>query len=1006
MPLSSDRLREIVSELASRPQHEKVRALVYELLVNGLGASSTELDFERQVPEVHGRIDALLGRTVFEFKSDLRREQRDAEGKLPDYLAQREAETGLHFIGIATDGAVFIPYELRSGKLCAFEVFNTTVDRPREVLAWLSSVVAVNAELEPSPEIVQRELGRLSLAWNIAKQELAIIWNEVVKNPDVHVKRQLWAQLIRRVYGATINEDSLFFQHTYLTIIAKTMAAKVLGVGIADPGELLSGQRFQEVGIGGAVESDFFDWLLASGKGPDLVRRIALQAGRFRLEDVHTDVLKGLYESLIDPEQRHVLGEYYTPDWLAERMCAESINLPLEQRVLDPACGSGTFLFHAVRRLLSAAETSGLSPRDAIQCACRQVFGVDVHPVSVQIARVTFLLAIGPERLKHRPASVNIPVYMGDSLQWDTHGFLAQRDVLIEVPESHDLLEFPFEVTRDPVLFDAVLGRMLQLSEQDAAAEGLVVWLERDQQLSPSTASVLARTYDTLHNLNRDLRNHIWGFVARNLVRPVWLSQDSQKADVVIGNPPWLSYRFMDQHMQARFREECEARGLWMGQVAQQQDLSAYFFVRSVELYLKPTGEIAFVMPYAAMTRRQYAGFRTGIYGIRKRKTPRILASIRFSNAWAFSDDVSPLFPVPSCVLFARNEEANPGAGNGRLPLAILAASGTLSRRDASLAEAQKALTWRESPWPSQRRGRIKEGYAGAFRDGAVVFPSVLLRVQIVQSSKLGINPAIPLVESRRSGLEKLPWKNIPSLRHNIEAGFLRPLYLGESIAPFRLLSPILSVIPWDDELQVLLDSATAQTIGYMYMAAWLSDAERRWSEHGRGKRSFLEQIDYYGQLSAQFPIPPLRVVYSASGTLSAAALLSAPRAIVEHGLYWARVATISEGRYLTAILNSETSRNLAEHLQSRGQWGARHFDKAMLSLPIPQFDGGNKLHMLLAKAAVRAERVAAIAQLDEGMHFVRARQKIRAALHEDGIAQKIDKLVARLLITKEDSSK
>ncbi len=140
MSLSSDRLREIVTELSSRPQHEKVRALVYELLVNGLGAKSTELDFERQVPEVHGRIDALLGRTLFEFKSDLRREQRDAEAKLPDYLSQREAETGSHFVGIATDGATFIPYELRSGKLQKFEAFSTPTDRPRELLAWLSSI--------------------------------------------------------------------------------------------------------------------------------------------------------------------------------------------------------------------------------------------------------------------------------------------------------------------------------------------------------------------------------------------------------------------------------------------------------------------------------------------------------------------------------------------------------------------------------------------------------------------------------------------------------------------------------------------------------------------------------------------------------------------------------------------------------------------------------------------------------------------------------------------------
>jgi hypothetical protein len=55
-------------------------------------------------------------------------------------------------------------------------------------------------------------------------------------------------------------------------------------------------------------------------------------------------------------------------------------------------------------------------------------------------------------------------------------------------------------------------------------------------------------------------------------------------------------------------------------------------------------------------------------------------------------------------------------------------------------------------------------------------------------------------------------------------------------------------------------------------------------------------------------------------------------------------------------------------------------------------------LHIQLAKAAAHAEKVAAGVQLREGMHFMKARQTIREALHEDGIAQKIDDLVAELL--------
>ena len=77
------------------------------------------------------------------------------------------------------------------------------------------------------------------------------------------------------VYGSHIEADELFLQHTYLTIVAKTMATRVLAVPLPDPADLLSGRPFREAGIAGAVESDFFDWVLHAKRrrrpgGPDL----------------------------------------------------------------------------------------------------------------------------------------------------------------------------------------------------------------------------------------------------------------------------------------------------------------------------------------------------------------------------------------------------------------------------------------------------------------------------------------------------------------------------------------------------------------------------------------------------------------------------------------------------------------------------------------------------------------------------------------------------------------
>jgi SAM-dependent methyltransferase len=1006
MALSSERLREIAIELASRPRHEKVRSLVYELLVNGVGASSTELDFERPVPEVRGRIDALLGSTLFEFKSDLRREMRDVETKLPDYLGQRQDSTGRHFVAVATDGATFITYELRTGMLSKLSALETPADKPRDLLAWLSAVVAVSEDLDPTTDIVERELGRSSLAWNLTRQELKSIWDEIGQRPNVTLKRDLWNGLMRRVYGATLNEDMLFFQHTYLTIIAKTMAARVLGVKADTPYDLLSGRPFLQVGIGGVVEPDFFDWLLDSDRGADLVQRISRQAVRFRLEDVQTDVLKGLYESLIDPEQRHALGEYYTPDWLAAMMCDDAIKNPLQQRVLDPACGSGTFIFHAVRLILKAADKAGIPDAEALEKACRLVYGIDIHPVAIQIARVTFLLAMGQKRLKQRPSSLNIPVYMGDSLQWNTRGFMAERDVLIEVPVGRQLLEFPFEVAQDPDKFDTVINTMLDFSHQQTPAAGLSAYLKRNYRFTNLTVDTLINTYNTLCQLDKDGLDHIWGFVARNLVRPIWLSQPEQKADVVIGNPPWLSFNRMDAGMQGRFREDSQSRGLWMGQVAQQQDLSAYFYVRCIELYLKPNGLIAFVMPYAAMTRRQFAGFRTGVYSSGKKMYGHgiVYAAIRFTQAWAFSDSVKPLFPVPSCVLFAGNESTTKKTVLERLPSTVRAAAGQLPKRDTTLADSRRYISWCEQPWPTERKDRVTKGYADDFRQGAIIIPVVLFRAQKIEVGQLGANRGLPLIESRRSNLEKLPWKGVPSLRGNIEPAFLRRVYLGESIAPYRALEPMLAVIPWDEQNGGLLNASEAQNQGYPHLAGWLAQAEQQWARHGSGKRTLKEQLDYYGQLSAQFPTAKLRVVYSKAGTLPAACLLMDTIAITDHKLYWYNPQNKEEGHYLICILNSETTRKMAEHLQSRGQWGARDFDKVMLSLPIPHFDPSNKLHQSLAKAAAHAEKVAAAMRLKENQYFIKTRQQIRAALHEDGIDRKIDKLVATLLRHKQDS--
>src|SRR5262245_46366007 len=180
-------LESIVVELVSRPGHEKVRALLYRLLIEGLGADSTAVDFERDLPEVHGRIDALLGRTVFEIKRDLRTERRDAEAQFLRYVPQREVDTGQRFVGIATDGARFIVYIVRGGELLQLGEFGPKTDEPRGLLAWLESVVVLQDELQPDVDGIRRELGRDSIHYHRALKEIEVLWAEVKDRPEANL---------------------------------------------------------------------------------------------------------------------------------------------------------------------------------------------------------------------------------------------------------------------------------------------------------------------------------------------------------------------------------------------------------------------------------------------------------------------------------------------------------------------------------------------------------------------------------------------------------------------------------------------------------------------------------------------------------------------------------------------------------------------------------------------------------------------------------------------------
>ena len=73
-------------------------------------------------------------------------------------------------------------------------------------------------------------------------------------------------------------------------------------------------------------------------------------------------------------------------------------------------------------------------------------------------------------------------------------------------------------------------------------------------------------------------------------------------------------------------------------------------------------------------------------------------------------------------------------------------------------------------------------------------------------------------------------------------------------------------------------------------------------------------------------------------------------------------------------------------------------FDNLVWTLPIPEFDAAEALHVDLAAAALHAAEVAARVELPDAAHFTTKRRAIRQALVADGVAETIERLVDALL--------
>jgi hypothetical protein len=395
-------LREVKTEEDLRIGFEKL----LEPMRTELNLKSTP-KYEKSV--YSGRSDAVHGQVIIEYESpksfSLKKNIDHACEQLVNYLSDEAKETKLtQLVGVGFDGEQIFFVQYPSLSIRGPYDFNPESARTFLIHLRALSRLPLTAEnltqkFGPYSKIGQKAVRAFANAlehwgnqthirtfFNEWKRLFGIVYGEQFTPLDSkhltgftggHQERE--AETLSKLYEVkkeTDFQELLFSVHTYFAFLMKLIAAELLIlretsfgssfasqlVHISDDelkaklSDVENGGIYARRGITNFLEGDFFRWYLDAFDSPGLkeaIREIARCLSEFEpatstLNPISTrDLLKKLYQYLVPQEVRHRLGEYYTPDWLAELLLNEvGYDGNTLKRFLDPACGSGTFLLH------------------------------------------------------------------------------------------------------------------------------------------------------------------------------------------------------------------------------------------------------------------------------------------------------------------------------------------------------------------------------------------------------------------------------------------------------------------------------------------------------------------------------------------------------------------------------------------------------------------------------------------------------------------------------------
>lgn len=1021
--------------------------------------------------KVSARIDRLFNQVVVEFKQPgVLKPSVDASENLKaikqvkeqmDGLVQREHWAEDRVAGVVLDGNYFIFLRRTGGRWIVESPYAVDVQSTRRFLRLLASLSREPMlphtiverfgikEIEPTVKTVRALFEAIRSAKTPRAEALFNQWRDFygdVAGLDAEglAKKKEISAFVYDVLGLkTVSpadlERLLFALYTYGALLMKLIAVVAVTPFFASRitrslatiselpeedsaalrghlQEIESGAWFRGLGILNLCEGDFFGWYLDEWT-PGIARQIRRLVAFLAAYDPSAieqtpervrDLMKALYHGLLPREVRHALGEYYTPDWLAERLLMQVDNAmwdDLEKagaqakerayrellprltttRWLDPTCGSGTFLVLILNKIKSQWRSAraitddrgnpvlAVPTKHELLAALKEnVIGFDLNPLAVISARTNWLLSVAD--LLEEGEEIAIPVYLADSvaLPAESQDGLFTAGVY-PLPMRGIGKEFPIpsELATQKNLAD--LAAKLQADVPQAIPSDR--FLSECETLFglPTLAWKQARghlreLYETLVDLESQHMNGLWAGVAKNMFMPLFID----KVDYVVGNPPWVNWESLPSEYRKKLARVCEPYKLFPHKGFEailgksKDDISSMVSYVAADLYLKPKGKLGFVITQSIFkTTGAGQGFRR--FMIREATPVQVLAVDDFSSFQPFEGATNRTatfiwqkgsetrYPLTGYYVWRKRGAKKPDFWMDWKQAQPLLQSKRLGAQPVVPSDPTSA--WLTAP-PDTVAGLVKvlgksdyQARAGAYSGGL----NPVYWLEIVRRNADGTVDVRMMTEGAKTEVPK------PHM-HTIEPDLLYPLLRGRDVKKWAALPPGsacfvithrsgegLKAIP-ESEMQA------AFTRTYTYLNRYAKQLRQR----AAYKRYFRDSDPFYSMFNiGEYTFAPYKVVWPWISSHMVAAVVEGSEIIPEHNILFYSVDDPDEAHYLAALMNSSLVSCLMSALCTGGG-GGMAAPSSVEKIGVVKFDQSNRVHLQLSMLSKEAHAVVA----------------------------------------------